>query len=294
MEMKILTFDVEDWFHVLDNLDTQTPDLWNKFPSRAEQGLERILECLSQQNQKATFFILGWMAEKYPSLIKKIDSCGHHIASHSYGHQLVYQQSRNAFREDLYRSKMVLEELISKPITAYRAPGFSVTNDTRWVFDELIDLQFKIDCSIFPAIRSHGGMPEFTSSSPCISYEFDAPLKFFPINSRCFAGINFIYSGGGYFRLFPEWLLKRWFAKDPYVMTYFHPRDFDPDQPIIPGLNSFRKFKCYVGLAKALKKLEAIVSQNNFISLDTADIQYDWSTATEVKVRQYSGSCSYQ
>ena len=285
MEVKILTFDIEDWFHVLDNKDTQSPDLWDKFPSRAEEGLERILEFLSSQNQKATFFILGWMAEKYPELIKKIDRCGHHIASHSYSHQLVYQQSQSAFREDLYRSKMVLEGLISKPIIAYRAPGFSITDDTRWAFEQLVDLDFEIDCSVFPAGRAHGGMPNFTAHSPCISYEFDSPLKFFPINSRAIGGVNFIYSGGGYFRIFPEWLLRRWFSSDPYVMTYFHPRDFDPDQPIIPGLGSIRKFKSYVGLGSALKKLEAIVAENKFLSLDAADIEFEWSTAPQVKVR---------
>ena len=283
--MKILTFDVEDWFHILDNEDTQSPDLWDKFPSRAEEGLERILELLSNQNQKATFFILGWMAEKYPGLIKKIDRCGHHIASHSYAHQLVYQQSQSAFREDLYRSKIVLEELISKPITAYRAPGFSITDDTRWAFEQLVDLGFEIDCSVFPAGRAHGGMPHFTAQSPCISYEFDSPLKFFPINSRSIGGVNFIYSGGGYFRIFPEWFLRRWFSSDPYVMTYFHPRDFDPDQPIIPGLGPIRKFKSYVGLGSALKKLETIVAENKFLSLDVADIEFEWSTAPQVKVR---------
>jgi len=285
MEVKILTFDIEDWFHVLDNKDTQSPDLWDKFPSRAEEGLERILEFLSSQNQKATFFILGWMAEKYPELIKKIDRCGHHIASHSYAHQLVYQQSQSAFREDLYRSKMVLEGLISKPITAYRAPGFSITDDTRWAFEQLVDLDFEIDCSVFPAGRAHGGMPSFTAQSPCISYEFESPLKFFPINSRSIGGVNFIYSGGGYFRIFPEWLLSRWFSSDPYVMTYFHPRDFDPDQPIIPGLGSIRKFKSYVGLGSALRKLETIVADNKFLSLDEADIEFDWSSALQVKVR---------
>jgi polysaccharide deacetylase family protein (PEP-CTERM system associated) len=286
--MKILTFDIEDWFHVLDNEDTRSPVFWEKFPSRAEEGLERILELLSNQNQKASFFVLGWMADKYPDLVRKIDRCGHHIASHSYAHQLVYQQSPTAFRRDLYRSKMVLEELISKPITAYRAPGFSITDDTRWAFEQLVDLDFKIDCSVFTASRQHGGMPSFPSHAPCISLEFDSPLKFFPISPRVIGGISFIYSGGGYFRLIPKWLLRSWFSSDTYVMTYFHPRDFDPDQPTIPGLGPIRKFKSYVGLGSALRKLEAIVAENEFMSLDEADIAFDWSNALQVRVREIS------
>ena len=282
--MKILTFDVEDWFHILDNEDTQSHDLWDKFPSRAEEGLERIFELLSNQNQKATFFILGWMAEKYPGLINKIDRCGHHIASHSYAHQLVYQQSQSAFKADLYRSKAVLEDLTGKAVTAYRAPGFSITDDTRWAFERLVELGFEIDCSIFPANRAHGGIPDFKLHAPCISNEFKSPLKFFPLNSRVVSGIKVVYSGGGYFRIFPEWLLRKWFSEDEYVMTYFHPRDFDPDQPIVPGLGLIRRFKSYVGLDKALRKLEIVLAENEFLSLDEADARIDWSTAPRVSV----------
>ena len=282
--MKILTFDIEDWFHVLDNESTQSPDLWDKFPSRAEEGLERILDLLSKHNQKATFFILGWMAEKYPELIRKIDRCGHHIGSHSHTHQLVYQQSQAVFRDDLYKSKMVLEDLIAKSVTAYRAPGFSITQDAIWAFEHLIDLGFEIDCSVFPAARGHGGMQNFKVYSPCISYEFGSPLKIFPLNTRGIFGVQFVYSGGGYFRILPEWVLRRCFSQDDYVMTYFHPRDFDPDQPVIPGLGSIRYFKSYVGLGSSLGKLEVILAENKFLSLDEADAEIDWSNVPKAKM----------
>ena len=113
------------------------------------------------------------MAEKYPRLVKQIDRCGHHIGSHSHTHQLVYQQSQAAFRDDLYKSKMVLEELISKPVTAYRAPGFSITEESGWAFQHLVDLGFEIDCSIFPAGRGHGGMPSFKAHCPALAMNLD-------------------------------------------------------------------------------------------------------------------------
>lgn len=280
--MKILTFDFEDWFHILDNSATESPDLWNNFPSRAEAGLERILELLSRHDLRGTFFVLGWMADKYPNLVRKIAASGHHIGSHSYSHQLVYSQSRDAFKEDVYRSKLVLEALIGEPVKAYRAPGFSITGKNLWAFEELVNLGFEIDCSVFPAGRAHGGMPFFEERVPCISSQFDKPLKFFPINYRVFFGVKYIYSGGGYFRLCPEWLLRKFFVSDDYVMTYFHPRDFDPHQPSIPGLNPIRKFKSFFGLRSAAKKLDVVMLDNRFVSLDEADRGIDWSCAPQI------------
>lgn len=284
--MKILTFDIEDWFHLLDNKATQSVDSWNNYSSRLNGGVERILDLLETTNQKATFFILGWVAEKYPKVIKKIDSYGHEIASHSYAHQLVYKQSKKEFKDDLYKSKVILEDLIAKSVVAYRAPGFSITSKEYWAFETLVEMGFEIDCSVFPANRAHGGMPNFQSIAPCITEDFGKPLKFFPINTQTIFGKSFIYSGGGYFRLFPKFLLRHWFAKDDYVMTYFHPRDFDPDQPIVPGLTKVRKFKSYVGLGTALNKLRTIILENDFMSLSQADSLIDWNNVNKVKFNQ--------
>jgi polysaccharide deacetylase family protein (PEP-CTERM system associated) len=274
--MKILTFDIEDWFHILDNPDSKSVHSWSKFENRIDSGVGRILEVLEDNDLKATFFILGWIADKYPQIVKKIDQAGHHIGSHSYAHQLAYQQSVNDFSTDLKHSKSVIEDAIGKMINSYRAPGFSITEENLWAFEELVNNGFEIDSSVFPAGRAHGGLPRFKTSLPAITTINGVSLKIFPINSRRFLGKSFIYSGGGYFRLIPRALLTKWFREDKYIMTYFHPRDFDPEQPIMPGLNYMRRFKSYVGLSKSLQKLNYILKENKFISLDAADKMIDW------------------
>ena len=135
--MKILTFDIEDWFHVLDNPETSSPASWQKMPSRLEAGVARLLSLLSDTNQPATFFCLGWVAEKYPSVIKKIVTSGYHLATHSHTHQLAYDQSKTQFEEDLRRSIDTLQQVSGKKIDTYRAPGFSITTKNLWAFEIL-------------------------------------------------------------------------------------------------------------------------------------------------------------
>ena len=281
--MKILTFDIEDWFHILDNPNTKDIAQWNAFESRLQLGVDRILNILNDRNLKGTFFILGWVGEKFPSVVKKIDSLGHHIGTHSYAHQLAYTQSRQEFNLDLVKSLDILESIVGNKINAYRAPGFSIVEDNLWAFESLVENGIEIDSSIFPAGRAHGGLPNFSESKPCLTKILNKELKLFPINSKEVMGRNFIYSGGGYFRLFPSFLLRNWFKNSDYVMTYFHPRDFDPEQPVLEGLSSFRRFKSYVGLGTSLKKLELILDENKFISLDDADTLVDWENANKFK-----------
>lgn len=277
--MKIITFDIEDWFHILDNPETDHINAWSQFESRIDSGVDRILETLSKHNLRATFFILGWIAEKHPQIVQKIDAAGHHIGSHSFAHQLAYTQTKQTFTDDLLKSKHLLEALIGKPVNTYRAPGFSITEENLWAFEHLVESGFEIDSSIFPAGRAHGGLPGFGRSQPAIAIINAKPLKLFPINSRELMGKSFIYSGGGYFRLFPEFLLRKWFKDDQYIMTYFHPRDFDAAQPILPGLSKLRKFKSYVGISTSLSKLDTILGENQFVALDEAAQQIDWNTA---------------
>ena len=146
-----------------------------------------------------------------------------------------------------------------------------------WAFDILSELGIEIDCSIFPAARAHGGFPDFENGPNRIITLKNRELKSFPINTTSFFGKSMVYSGGGYFRLLPYWYLKYRFKKDPYVMTYFHPRDFDSKQPIVPGLSSIRKFKSYVGLSKALSKLENILLSQKFLSIHEAESLTEWS-----------------
>lgn len=265
--MKFLTFDIEDWFHILDNPATKFPEQWIKFPKRIHIGLDIILELCEKYNIKGTFFCLGWIAEMYPTEILKIHQAGHDIGTHGYAHQLVYEQTKNQFREDLVKSITILQQITGSKVEAYRAPGFSITKDCLWAFDVLAECGIKYDSSVFPASRAHGGLKQITEFKP---YELKTlkgnTLVEFPISANVVLNTPVIFGGGGYFRLLPLPLLRKWFKQSEYVMTYFHPRDFDQNQPNIPGLNSIRKFKAYFGINRTKQKLDAIIASNLFNS----------------------------
>ena len=285
-KMRILTFDIEDWFHILDNMETQAVESWSEFESRIDEGVDRILEALDRVDAQATFFCLGWIAEKYPSVIRRIINQGFEIGSHSFAHQLVYSQNRAKFKEDLDRSIASIEEASGQKVRMFRAPGFSITENSLWAFDELVERGIEIDCSIFPAPRAHGGLPGFDFSAPArLILNNDNVLRCFPINTLSILGRKIVYSGGGYFRLLPWWYLDSRFSRDNYVMTYFHPRDFDADQPLVPGLSLARRFKSYVGLGGAMNKLEKLLDKYDFVSVGQAHDQIDWATTVEVDVK---------
>jgi len=283
--VKILTFDIEDWFHILDNPETRSADSWQSYESRIQQGVDAILELLDDASQPATFFCLGWVGEQFPDVIRRIDNAGFEIASHSYAHQLAYNQNRSEFREDLRKSLSVLQDLIGKLVDTYRAPGFSITSENLWAFEEIIEQGIKVDCSLFPATRAHGGLPGIEHALPSIGHWDDHDIKLFPINTRSILGKKIIYSGGGYFRVTPGFLLQRWFQDDDYVMTYFHPRDFDVEQPIVPGLSAVRRFKSYVGIRGARGKLVRLLRDNVFTDVRSASKSVDWDTVPRVNLK---------
>jgi polysaccharide deacetylase family protein (PEP-CTERM system associated) len=274
--MKILTFDIEDWFHILNNPSTKGTTEWSKFDSRLEQNMDLIFEILKKNNQSATFFVVGWIAEKYPDQIKRISDNGFEIGSHTYYHQLVYDQKPKEFRSDIKLSVDVLEQITGKKVSCFRAPGFSLTSSTPWAFESLLENGIEIDCSIFPLSRAHGGFPKFGSSIPSIIDYKGMLIKEFPINTQSFLRSEIIYSGGGYFRLLPYQFIKNFSEKSDYIMTYFHPRDFDSNQPMVPGLSLARKFKSYYGLASTEKKLNKWLNDFDFIDLSTANNIINW------------------
>jgi polysaccharide deacetylase family protein (PEP-CTERM system associated) len=278
--MKILTFDIEEWFHILDNDATKTEAEWEGFESRIHGNMDKIHEMLG--DQKATFFCLGWVARKYPEVLKDIDRRGHEIATHSDLHQLAYEQNRQTFEQDLERSIKSIEDVIGKKVRAYRAPGFSLMEQNKWVFEVLMKNEIEIDASIFPAERSHGGFAQFGHAEPCWIDIDGMRMKEFPINLSSFAGKNLIFSGGGYFRLFPYPLLDFMTKNSDYVMTYFHPRDFDAEQPMVPGLNFVRKFKSYYGLKGCLPKLDKLIKKHEFVDIRTVEASIDWEKAKVV------------
>jgi peptidoglycan-N-acetylglucosamine deacetylase len=282
--MKILTFDIEEWFHILDNDSTKTEGNWSAYQYRLDENMDRIFELLDKKNQKATFFCLGWVARKFPHILKKIDSLGYEIATHSDTHQLAFEQSPTEFRIDLERSIKSIEDAISQKVKIYRAPGFSIKKENQWVFHELDKQGIEIDCSIFPAKRSHGGFESYGYSEPSIINVNEVRIKELPINLFKFGASNVIFSGGGYFRILPYWLIKSMMKRSDYVMTYFHPRDFDPNQPVIQELSTVRKFKSYVGLKTALNKLEHLITDFDFIDIEQADKLVEWDRVKEIKL----------
>lgn len=286
--MNILSFDIEEWFHILDNGNTNKSKHWNRLESRISDNLERILHGLEANNQKATFFCLGWIAKKYPHLIREIHNAGHEIGSHGHFHQLVYTQDKKKFTRDLVLSLNTLQDIIGTKIVSFRAPGFSITQSTPWAFESLIENGIEIDSSVFPAPRAHGGFPSYGESSPSKIQINGSIIKEFPINLHFVLNIPLVFSGGGYFRLLPYFLIRRWCTKSDYIMTYFHPRDFDPDQPIIPNLSHWRVFKSYVGLKKSHDKFLKILKDFQFVDIRTGNELIDWDS---VKVFSLDDLC---
>jgi len=283
--MNILTFDIEEWFHLLDHPSTRSEKHWVKFESRIEKNLERILMMLSDNDIKATFFCLGWIAENYPNLVKKIADSGYEIACHSSRHQLAYDQSKSEFRGDLIKAKRDIEDASGLGVKCYRIPGFSLIDDNLWALEILSREGFEVDCSVFPAARGHGGLPSFKNEGPTlIELSNEKKIKELPLNTTSVFGNRLVFSGGGYFRLFPYPILKNFFQKSDYVMTYFHPRDFDPDQPVIKDLSPLRKFKSYYGLSKAENKLRRLMKDFDFIDVQTAVKKIDWNEMPKIKI----------
>lgn len=282
--MKILTFDIEEWFHILDNHSTKTEKEWANYEDRIHQNMDRIFRMLADTNQTATFFCLGWVADKYPDVIKRIDDLGYEIGTHSHLHQLAYEQTPQTYEEDLKRSLGAIENVIGKKVISYRAPGFSITKENLWAFEILHKNGIEIDSSVFPAQRSHGGLPNFGLARPCVLEYNGIRLKEFPINTVKLLGNELIYSGGGYFRLFPLSLLEKWFTNHNYVMTYFHPRDFDAAQPMIKELSLVRKFKSYYGLKDCERKLTHILTKLPFCDIKTAVGEINWESTEIVRI----------
>tara|TARA_B100000614_G_C14506077_1_gene476599 strand:+ start:312 stop:1160 length:849 start_codon:yes stop_codon:yes gene_type:complete len=280
--MNVLTFDIEEWFHILDNDKTKGPAEWVNFESRIHNNMNVIFELLENSKKSATFFVVGWIAEKYPEIIKLISSRGYEIGSHTYLHQLVYDQDREYFRKDVEKSIKLLEDISGNKVKSFRAPGFSITEKNKWAFEVLHQLGIEFDSSIFPAGRAHGGMPSYKLAKPSILRYNGIQLKEFPINTDYLLGKSLIFSGGGYFRLIPYKLIKYYTKKTDYVMTYFHPRDFDYTQPILPGLSPSRKFKSYVGLKSCKSKLEKYLNDFDFIDLKSANKIISWDKVPKI------------
>jgi len=282
--MRILTFDVEEWFHILDLDSTKSPKEWVNKEYRLDKNMDRILSYLQEKDQKATFFILGWVAKEFPHIVKQLDDLGYELATHSHTHQLAYEQTRKEYSEDLKLSINSIEDITGKKVTIYRVPGFSIKDENKWAFEEIAKAGIEIDCSVFPTSRGHGGFCEYNHDKPSFLKINGYTLKELPINLFSFLGKDLIFTGGGYFRIMPYWAIKYLTKKTDYIMTYFHPRDFDKDVPIPEDLSAIRKFKLKVGLESAFDKFKRYVDEFEFVDIAQADKQINWSEAKEIYI----------
>jgi polysaccharide deacetylase family protein (PEP-CTERM system associated) len=273
--MNILTFDIEEWFlYEKNNLYKNS-----LYVEKLNNLLYILLDNLEKYNIQATFFCIGIIAKKYPNVINTIISKGHEIACHSNKHEWLTTLSVKQFDEDTYTAIDSIEQLTGRKIICYRAPAFSITSNNLWTFEILAKYGIEIDCSIFPAKRDFGGLPEYNCSVPSLLIHNGILIKEFPVSITDFFGKKIIYSGGGYFRLMPYKLIKYFMKNNDYTMTYFHLRDFDVNQK---KKYSLRYFKNYYGIEYAFKKFLSLINDYNFINIKLADELIDWNTVKKI------------
>ncbi len=263
----ILTIDVEDWFHTTALSPYIAVSDWDSMESRLEDNVTSLLALLEVHRVHATFFILGWVAERFPHLVLEIEACGHEIASHSYRHRLIYHLTPDAFRDSVRRSKGVLEDLIGKPVLGYRATSFSIVKSTLWALEVLKEAGIVYDSSIFPIRHDIYGIESF----PRFPYVHENGLIEIPPSTLRMVGRNIPFAGGGYFRLYPYWLTQKGIQRlnrDGHpAMVYLHPWELDPGCPKITWADRRTRFRQYVNLGKTKKHLERLLSDFTFITI---------------------------
>ncbi|WP_292976006.1 XrtA system polysaccharide deacetylase [Nitrosomonas sp.] len=266
-----LTIDVEDYFQVSAFSGHIPRSSWEDLPCRVERNVDRILALLDKNQIKATFFTLGWIAERYPFMVKRIAENGHELASHGYAHHRVTELSREQFYEDVTRSKALLEDISGQPVKGYRAPSFSINGDNLWALENLEMAGYRYSSSIYPVKHDHYGMP----NAPRFAFTPDNTQKLLelPVTTVSFFGRNFPAGGGGYFRLWP-YVASRWFLQrvnrvdhQPAIF-YFHPWEIDPDQPRQTGISFKTRFRHYLNLGRMEKRLDLLARHFSWGRMD--------------------------
>ncbi len=268
--MNGLSFDIEDWFQVENLRSAISRERWSEFPLRVEASTQRILSILAENQTKATFFFLGWVADRCPDLVRQVHKDGHEVACHGYGHELVYRLTPAELREDLRRSKRPLEDLIGAAVLGYRAPSFSITEQSLWATDVLMEEGFAYDSSVFPvSIHDRYGL-RGASRRP---FRWPSGLLEIPLAVYQLGPLALPVAGGGYFRLLPylyfRALLGRLNSGDEQFTFYMHPWELDPDQPRVkvPWRYSFRH---YVNLKSSGRNLGRLIRDFDFAPMATA------------------------
>ncbi len=261
-----LTCELEDWFHILDSDKVPPHADWSRLPLRAERSVETLLQLFEDHRVHATFFCLGWMAERMPHIVRKCRTAGHEIGSHGYAHIMARPTNQALFREDIRRAKHILEEVTGEEVIGYRSPGFSVKNDNPWFFDVVSGAGYRYDASVFPAYHGHGGYHGICPSPHRIETT-NGSLVEIPVSTVDVLGHRMCFFGGGYLRLSPLSVI-RWGARNLQregrpLVVYVHPREIDPDHPRLP-LGLWRNFKCYNNLRTTLPKLTWLCEHYRF------------------------------
>jgi len=268
--LNALSFDVEDYFQVTAFNGAIDRSTWDSHPLRVARNTQVLLALLDEYSTKATFYVLGWVADRQPELVKEIAQAGHEVACHGYSHKLIYTQSRTEFEEETRRAKGLLEDLAQQPVTAYRAATYSITRASLWALDTLFEQGFTADSSIFPIRHDRYGLLGGPLEPHYLELRHGGRLLEFPMSTLKFGGLTIPVSGGGYFRLYPyglsRMLCRRVNAEHRPFVFYLHPWEVDPDQPRVnvTGLNRFRH---YNNLEKCQPRFEQLLKDFRFATL---------------------------
>jgi polysaccharide deacetylase family protein (PEP-CTERM system associated) len=264
-----LTVDVEDYFQVSAFEPYISRGEWDRRECHVERNVERVLDLLEEHGAAATFFTLGWVAERYPRMVRGIVSRGHEIASHGYAHERATDMTPDEFSEDVVRAKGLLEDITGERITGYRAPSFSITADSLWAFDRLAKAGYRYSSSVYPVHHDHYGMPE----APRFAHTVGGGLLEVPPTTSRVWNRNLPSSGGGYFRLLPyamsRWMLRRVNEVDvePAVF-YFHPWEIDTAQPRVQGIDGKTRFRHYVNIDRMQSRLGRLLDDFTWDRMD--------------------------
>jgi polysaccharide deacetylase family protein (PEP-CTERM system associated) len=265
-----LSIDLEEYYQVLAFAKEARPEKWGNYVSRVEANTAKCLGMLADANARATFFTLGWVAEKHPGLIREIVQQGHEIACHSHAHRLIYELTPAEFRQDTERAKALLENVSGQAVRGYRAPSFSITDRSLWALEILAELGFTYDSSIFPVPHPNYGMPKARRFPYRIDTQF-GPIVEFPMPTLQLGARRSPFGGGAYLRLLPYWF-TRWAvgfvnsSEGQPVCVYFHPWELDPGQPPMKGSMTAR-LRHYIGMRKMERKLTQLLCEFEFCPL---------------------------
>ena len=265
------TIDVEDYFQVESFSSVVNKNSWDSRPCRVENNTQHILDILDRKNVKGTFFILGWIAKRYPQLVRDIAERGHEVASHGMSHQLIYRQTQKQFKIETQESKKILEDIVQQPLLGYRAATYSITNDSLWALDILAEVGYQYDSSIFPMRHDRYGIPDANPYPGFIKTPSGATLVEFPISTYKTSGATIPVAGGGYFRLFPyfftRFCLGRVNKSGHEFLFYMHPWEIDVDQPRIDGISRFTKFRHYNNLDQFEPRMMKLLNDFKFTTM---------------------------